>query len=66
MAIVALFAGMDQFIAGQNLCLFRQGNDLSTTADRKAYDECMAGKDYHLKDGCKVGATAAICYDRRQ
>jgi hypothetical protein len=64
-AIIAISAGTDQFITSQNICLFRQGNDLSTAISRKVYDECMAGKEYYLKDDCKVGATAATCYDYR-
>jgi hypothetical protein len=63
-AAIAILAGMQQFVDSQNTCLFQQGNDLSTAVSRKAYAECMAAKKYHLKDGCKAGATTPMCYER--
>jgi hypothetical protein len=65
LATTAALASTDRFIAGQNICLFRQGSDLSTATSRKAFGECMAAMEYDLKEGCKVGATTATCYDRR-
>jgi hypothetical protein len=42
--VVAALIGLpdvDRFIASQNSCLFRESNDLSSSGDRTAYDECM-------------------------
>jgi hypothetical protein len=62
-AVAAVLFGMERFVDSQNICLFRQDNDLSTPAKRKAYAECMLDAKYNLKTGCEEGATASACYD---
>jgi hypothetical protein len=64
-SILVVLVGMEQFVDSQNICLFRQGNDISTAVSRTAYAECMAEKKYYLKDGCEAGATTATCYVHR-
>jgi hypothetical protein len=51
--------------AHQNTCLFSENNDLSASVDRTAYDECMAGRGYVLRDNCPSTATKRSCYDHK-
>ncbi|MGO4440744.1 hypothetical protein [Rhizobium sp. RAF56] len=62
-AMAAVLVSMDRFVESENRCLFQQGNDLSTAAQRKAYAECMIVEKYYLKQGCEEGATTSACYN---
>jgi hypothetical protein len=64
-AALIVLPDADRFIASQNTCLFRESNDLSSSVDRTADDECMAGRGYVLMDDCPATATKRSCYDHK-
>jgi hypothetical protein len=54
---------VERFVTSQNICLFKEQNDLSSPGSRKSYDDCMMSKGYVLRTNCPATATNLSCYE---